>query len=48
MEQVLLPPRPSLTWPGILRIGRAPPGNRGDMKGWKRWVGSVTFISYLP
>lgn len=32
-------PRPSLTWPGILRIGRAPPGNLGDMKGWKRWMG---------
>lgn len=38
----------SLTWPGIRRIGRPPPGNRGDMKGWKRWVGIKTFISYLP
>lgn len=48
MEQVLLPPLPSLTWPGILRIGRAPPGNRGDMKGWKRRMGSVTLILHLP
>lgn len=37
------PGRPSLTWPGILRIGRAPPGNRGDMKGWKKWVGINNF-----
>lgn len=48
MEKVLLPPWPPLTWPGILRIGRAPPGKRGDMKGWKTWMGSVTCILYLP
>lgn len=38
----------SLTCPGILRVGRVPPGNRDDMKGWKRGWESAIFILYFP
>lgn len=29
---------PSLTWLGIRSVGRGPPENLGDMKGWKKWA----------